>query len=143
MCRLQSSALVLQAPSFVYMMTHESMLKSYVPPAGSAQMTVEITTAPTATPDSVGVITVAGGPTDEPLKLRISTMDSTSLVQTDTVLYVQMQEEETAAEVAIRIAAALYDPALVSVAAVGPAVTFTPSSGGTIDIFTQATDRPF
>lgn len=129
--------------SIRYVMDHEDMLHSYVPPAGSAQMNVTITTAPTATPDSVGVITVTGGPTDEPLVLRISTMDSTSLEQTDTIVYVSMTGELTVTEVADKISAATHDALLTSVANVAGVVTFTPSTGGTIDVFTLDTDRPY
>ena len=128
--------------SIQYVLDHEDMLRSYVPPAGSAQMNVEITKVPAGV-DSTGEITVTGGPTDEPLILRISTMDSTSLVQTDAIVYVAMQLEESATEVAVRIAAAAYDPNLLSVANVAGVVTFTPSAGGEFAVFTHDTDRPY
>lgn len=126
-----------------YVWLNGDMLHSFVPPPGSAQMNVNVTTAPTATPDSTGVITVVGGPTDEPLLVIIWTQDSTSAEPTETRLWVNMQEQETADEVAARIAAAAYDANLSGVAAVGPAVTFTPSLGGTITMFTADTDRPY
>jgi len=128
--------------SIPYVLRHEDMLRSYVPPVGSAQMNVEITKIPSGV-DDTGEITVTGGPTDEPLILRISTQDSTSDDPTDTLVYVAMTLEETVTEVAVRIAAAAHDPNLLSVANVAGVVTFTPSSGGEISVFTHDTDRPY
>ena len=126
--------------SIRYVMTHESMLRSYVPPAGSAQMNVNVTKVPSGA-DDTGAITVTGGPTDEPIILTITTQDSTSLLPTETMLYIGLQVQETAVEVAAKIAAAVFDANFVSVAAVDAVVTFTPSAGGSIDVFTSDTDR--
>ena len=124
-----------------YLKDHEDMLHSFVPPAGSAQMDVDITKIPAGV-DSTGIVTVAGGPTDEPLVLIFTTQDSTSSEPTVVTMIVQMQAEETATEVAVRIAAAAHDPNLLSVVNVAGVVTFTPSTGGSLTVFTQDTDRP-
>jgi len=128
-------------PSFWRFVNGEDMLAAFAPPAGSAPMSVSITKIPSGI-DDTGEITVTGGPTDEPLMITITTRDSTSTLVVYTYVVVEVEAQDDADTVAANIAAANYDPNFISVAAVGAVVTFTPSTGGSIAVFTQDTYRP-
>jgi len=130
--------------SIQYVIGHEDMLNSYVPPAGSAQMNINITKVPSGV-DDTGAVTVTGGPTDEPLILRMLTRDSTNSAGSEvpTIVYIPMTGELTLTEVAEKIAAAVYDTAFTSVTSALGVVTFTPSSGGSIAVFDLDLDRPY
>ena len=130
-------------PSLQLMLRRETMLQSFAAPIGSAQMNINVTKVPVGA-DDTGEITVVGGPTDDPIVYVLTTKDSTSAESTIGVYFVQLEEQLTADEVAAEIAGEIaVDPNFVSVAAVGPVITFTPSAGGSIDVLISDTQRPF
>jgi len=122
-------------PSLAYMRTHETILWSFEPPESSAPLTATVTKVPSATPDDTGEITIADGPADAYTSIIITQQDSTSTVASKPETIVDPRNAETPTEVAVLIAAHLgNDSNFTSVTSALGVITFTPSSGGTIDV---------
>jgi len=126
-------------PSLEYMRYHETILWSFLPPAGSAELTATVSKAPSGI-DDTGEITIAGGPTNAPVEIHVLANDSTTLIEVPKiVMAVDPVSAETPTELGDRLAAdAGLDPNFTSVVNVAGVVTFTPSAGGSITLFVTA-----
>ncbi len=105
-----------------------------VPPVVTgAPITLSVTKAPAATADDTGQVTIAGGPADKGYMINMVIKDAASAG--DDVQNIPVAKGDTAAQVAVKVDAAIGDPN-VTHAVAGAVVTVTPKVGSTIDKLT-------